>query len=94
MRRLLLLIDPTRAERDALSGAEYFETGGTEFCVFVEPPLNTALLAPPRTVRLAIARVVPFEAATWTEAATAAAQWAVDHAVRLARERAARMLIN
>jgi hypothetical protein len=94
MRRLFLLIDPTRAERDAMPGAEYFESQGTAFAVFVEPPLNTALLAPPRTVRLAIARVVPFEAATWTEAATAAAQWAVDHAVRLARERAARLLIN
>jgi hypothetical protein len=94
MRRLFLLIDPTRAERDALSGAEFFESQGTAFAVFVEPPLNTALLRPPQTVRLAVARVIPFEATTWAEAATAAAAWAVDHGCRLARERAARLLIN
>jgi hypothetical protein len=77
-----------------MPGAEYFETGGREFCVFVEPPLNTTLLRPPQTVRLAVSRVVPFEAATWSEAATAAAEWAVDHGCRLARERAARLLVN
>lgn len=94
MRKLFLLIDPTHAERTALSGAEFFETQGTAFAVFIEPPLNTALLHPPTTVRLAVARVVPFEAATWSEAATAAASWAVDHGCRLARERAARLLIH
>jgi hypothetical protein len=94
MRKVLLLIDPTHAERAALAGAECFESDGTTFLLFVEPPLNVALLRAPTTVRLPVGRVMPFEGASWADATEAAAAWAFGHGARLARERAARLLIH